>query len=219
MKILDSGNRREFPTGAVRDMEEGKGRFDLLPMCAIRRLAIHCENGAKKYGERNCEKGIPASSLMDSAMRHLSKYIEGWKDEDHLVSAFWNIAMCMYMEEYKPEMLNLPWQIESNKGSNDIKPIKKIDFGNNLLNYIIQKSICNKINVSNKSVNIKIDALVSAANELSIPKSLLNEWLIKCKAVIRSDNHHTTNIIKFNNKVIRCYSIKKSYLNKENIKY
>ena len=26
MKILDSGNRREFPTGAVRDMEEGKGK-------------------------------------------------------------------------------------------------------------------------------------------------------------------------------------------------
>ena len=117
MKILDSGNRREFPTGAVRDIEEGKGRFDLLPMCAIRRLAVHCENGAKKYGERNCEKGIPTSSLMDSAMRHLTKYIEGWKDEDHLVSAFWNIAMCMYMEEYKPEMLNLPWQKEENEVS------------------------------------------------------------------------------------------------------
>lgn len=71
----------------------------------------------KKYGERNCEKGIPTSSLMDSAMRHLTKYIEGWNDEDHLVSAFWNIAMCMYMEEYKPEMLNLPWQKEKNEVS------------------------------------------------------------------------------------------------------
>ena len=27
----DSGNRREFDTGAVRDMAEGKGRFDLMP--------------------------------------------------------------------------------------------------------------------------------------------------------------------------------------------
>ena len=30
--IKDSGNRREFDTGAVRDMQEGKGRCDLLPL-------------------------------------------------------------------------------------------------------------------------------------------------------------------------------------------
>lgn len=30
--ILDSGNRREFETGAVRDMAEGKGRCDLMPL-------------------------------------------------------------------------------------------------------------------------------------------------------------------------------------------
>ena len=32
MIILDSGNRREFESGAVRDMAEGKGRCDLLPL-------------------------------------------------------------------------------------------------------------------------------------------------------------------------------------------
>ena len=31
-KILDSGNRREFDSGAVRDVAEGKGRFDLVPL-------------------------------------------------------------------------------------------------------------------------------------------------------------------------------------------
>lgn len=30
-ELKDSGNRREFETGAVRDMEEGKGRMDLVP--------------------------------------------------------------------------------------------------------------------------------------------------------------------------------------------
>ena len=30
--IKDSGNRREFETGAVRDISEGKGRCDLLPL-------------------------------------------------------------------------------------------------------------------------------------------------------------------------------------------
>lgn len=33
--IQDSGNRREFETGAVRDIQEGKGRCDLLPLDVI----------------------------------------------------------------------------------------------------------------------------------------------------------------------------------------
>ena len=32
MEIKDSGERREFKTGAVRDIGEGKGRCDLLPL-------------------------------------------------------------------------------------------------------------------------------------------------------------------------------------------
>lgn len=31
-KILDSGDRTQFDTGAVRDMQKGKGRCDLLPL-------------------------------------------------------------------------------------------------------------------------------------------------------------------------------------------
>ena len=37
-EIKDSGDRKEFPTGAVRDMHEGKGRCDLLPLNVISRL-------------------------------------------------------------------------------------------------------------------------------------------------------------------------------------
>ena len=55
MQIKDSGNRREFNTGAVRDMAEGKGRMDLLPWSAIFEVSKHCENGAKKYGEHNVD--------------------------------------------------------------------------------------------------------------------------------------------------------------------
>ena len=42
-KILDSGARREFGTGAVRDIQGGKGRCDLLPLdviCHYRKDAI-----------------------------------------------------------------------------------------------------------------------------------------------------------------------------------
>ena len=89
--IKDSGNRREFETGAVRDMAEGKGRFDLMPWAALMEVAKHCENGAKKYGEHNVDKGLPTSSFMDSAIRHLAKHIDGWTDEPHLIAAAWNI--------------------------------------------------------------------------------------------------------------------------------
>lgn len=36
--ILDSGDRTEFESGAVRDMHEGKGRCDLMPLGVIGRL-------------------------------------------------------------------------------------------------------------------------------------------------------------------------------------
>ena len=39
--IKDSGDRTQFNSGAVRDMHTGKGRYDLLPMCVIDRLAKH----------------------------------------------------------------------------------------------------------------------------------------------------------------------------------
>ena len=39
--IKDSGNRREFSTGAVRDMAEGKGRCDLLPLDVIAHILKH----------------------------------------------------------------------------------------------------------------------------------------------------------------------------------
>lgn len=107
-EIKDSGQRTEFETGAVRDMHAGKGRYDLLPWEAIHEVAKHCEAGAEKYGERNCEKGIPIHSLIDSAMRHLSCYLRGMKDEPHLRAAAWNILFAIWMEIKHPEMQDIP---------------------------------------------------------------------------------------------------------------
>ena len=134
-EILDSGERAEFQTGAVRDMHEGKGRFDLLPMCVLMRLAKHYEKGALKYEERNWEKGIDAHSFADSAFRHLVKYMDGWDDEDHLIAAIWNLCGLAWTEEKKPELVDIParqqsywvnWQKEAerlkaeNKALNDM---------------------------------------------------------------------------------------------------
>ena len=91
MNIKDSGERTTFNTGAQRDMHGGKGRMDLLPWAAIIEVSKHCEAGALKYGTHNVDKGIPTSSLLDSAMRHAAKYLDGQEDEDHLLAAAWNL--------------------------------------------------------------------------------------------------------------------------------
>ena len=113
MEIKDSGNRRTFETGAQRDCAEGRGRMDLLPWAAIMEVSKHCENGAKKYGEHNVDKGIPTSSLCDSAARHLAKYLDGWTDEPHLLAAAWNLLWALEMEIKHPEMVNTPWRTKN----------------------------------------------------------------------------------------------------------
>jgi hypothetical protein len=49
---------------------------------------------------------------VDSALRHLSKYLQGKKDEPHLVAAFWNIAFAIYHEKVNPEMQDIPSRAE-----------------------------------------------------------------------------------------------------------
>lgn len=153
-KILDSGNRREFGTGAVRDIQEGKGRCDLMPLDVISmcynsfisedckqswifyymdeftrtgevkpllklfkdvdffddwatmflEVAKHFEEGAKKYGESNWQKGIPTHCYIDSAVRHYLKHSRGDKDEPHDRAFVWNILCCIWTCKHIPEL-------------------------------------------------------------------------------------------------------------------
>ena len=94
--IKDSGKRRNFGTGAVRDVTPNKWRFDLVPPATLRALAIHFQKGCQKYGDRNWEKGIPVgSSFLDSGIRHLEQVVDGRNDENHFIAGIWN-AVCGY---------------------------------------------------------------------------------------------------------------------------
>lgn len=105
-KILDSGERKQFGSGAVRDIAAGKGRYDLLPTRALRRLALHYEGGAVKYGDNNWLKGIPTKRMAESAARHLFKALEGQHEEDHWIAAAWNIlGIVEYQERIKEGLL------------------------------------------------------------------------------------------------------------------
>ena len=142
--IKDSGNRRQFESGAVRDMQEGKGRCDLMPLevvaawlkddiisCiaqfktqgttvflygalnyfldasgwsyydALLEVAKHFEEGAKKYGENNWQKGIPPKCYIDSAVRHYLKWLRCDKDEPHDRAFVWNLMCCIWEVDYR----------------------------------------------------------------------------------------------------------------------
>lgn len=150
--IKDSGTRRKFETGAVRDIQEGKGRCDLLPLDVIAELSLvtklfqesslhllykftqdgnefwlydilsevmpkfgtyttmllevskHFEEGARKYGEYNWQKGIPTHCYVDSAVRHYLKWLRGDDDERHDRAFVWNILCCIWTCKHKPEL-------------------------------------------------------------------------------------------------------------------
>ena len=155
MKILDSGDRTQFDTGAVRDMREGKGRCDLLPLdvaavilegpelaktsplylvhrfqetgnplwlrgainaflchgnnfnldtTMLLEVAKHFEEGAKKYGENNWQKGIPVRCYVDSAVRHYLKWLRGDEDEPHDRAFCWNVMCAWWTCIHKPEL-------------------------------------------------------------------------------------------------------------------
>lgn len=97
--VVDSGERRYFQSGSIRDRADGKGRPALIPVLAMFRLAKHYENGAKKYGDFNWELGQPHSVYADSLYRHLLKYLGGARDEDHLAAIAWNAMAIMQQEE------------------------------------------------------------------------------------------------------------------------
>lgn len=66
-------------------------------------VAVYFEEGAKKYGECNWQKGIPVNCYIDSAVRHYLKYLRGDTDERHDRAFVWNIMCCIWTVENAKE--------------------------------------------------------------------------------------------------------------------
>jgi len=98
-KMKDSGKRKHFDTGAVRENAPDKGRYDLISPIMLHRLAIVMEKGGKKYCDRNWEKGMPLHRYLDAALRHTYQRLEGMIDEDHIVQAIANLMFFVHTEE------------------------------------------------------------------------------------------------------------------------
>lgn len=78
--------------------DSGKPRFELIPAHSLKSIANVMTYGAKKYGDRNWEKGLEYGRLYGAAHRHMNAW---WSGEDtdpetgesHLAHA----AACMMM--------------------------------------------------------------------------------------------------------------------------
>ena len=75
-----------------------KSKYD-----AFLELAIHFEEGAKKYSDNNWKKGIPVERYLDSAVRHYCKFRRGDTDERHDRAFLWNILCCYWTMTCKKE--------------------------------------------------------------------------------------------------------------------
>lgn len=97
-----------FSTGAIRGTDMSECLLHMIPPTALRAWGRAFGEGAAKYGKYNWLKGFPISSLLDHALGHIFKFIEGDESEDHLGHALWNIGAAIHFKETKPELVDLP---------------------------------------------------------------------------------------------------------------
>lgn len=106
--VLKGGevDKQQFNTGAQRDSQADKPRYDLISPFAEERIAWIYAKGAERYGERNWEKGMGYSRYLSSAERHLRQFKQGDIDEDHLGQCVWNLMAIMHHQAVGPEGLD-----------------------------------------------------------------------------------------------------------------
>jgi len=105
--VKDSGKRRTFASGVVRDVSEGKTQYHrVLEGPMFRRWADHLTKGAEKYpdnedGSANWSKARNRPEYLrfkESALRHFVAWYYGEHDEDHASGVFFNINGAEYVK-------------------------------------------------------------------------------------------------------------------------
>lgn len=92
-----------------RKDDGGKLRFDLLPPVPLMRIAEVYTIGAKKYSDRNWEKGILWGRIFGAMCRHAWNWWAGQKNDPvdgqhHLASVAWCAMTLMEYENTHPEL-------------------------------------------------------------------------------------------------------------------
>lgn len=95
---------KKFNTGAVRSGDAEATRYDLISPLGLAAVARACAEGAEKYADFNWEKGMPAHDMLNHALRHIYKFLEGDRAEDHLGHAAWNVMGAIHSLEVWPDL-------------------------------------------------------------------------------------------------------------------
>jgi len=102
MRIKDSGTRRDFGTGSVRDAAAGKGRMDLLPVRALGKLfAAHCsrplhQTFSSLYVPTNLPRG---ARCLDLSFRLALEHLRGCRENPCLLGATYFAMVALEMRE------------------------------------------------------------------------------------------------------------------------
>ena len=92
-----------FKSGAKSS--EAAPRYDLIPKCALDRLADRLAFGAERHGENNYQKGANDPEYIRDRVNHLVghalKLAAGHDDEDHLAAIMANCAMLAWFDQQK----------------------------------------------------------------------------------------------------------------------
>ncbi len=110
----DSGERETFGSGAVRDTQANKPRYDLIPPRGLKRVAELFARGASKYSDHNWRKGMPSSRFMASLLRHVEAYRRGERDEDHIAAVIFNALALIEFEGTEFDDLSTMWIDDGN---------------------------------------------------------------------------------------------------------
>jgi len=110
--VIDTGNKKEFESGMVRNSAEGKVEFDRVfdgPL--FERWATHLTRGAAVYPD--LPDGRPNWTLANgqaelnrfrrSAVRHFVQAIRGDTDEDHFAAVCFNMNGMLYVQQRMAE--------------------------------------------------------------------------------------------------------------------
>lgn len=100
------------PTESRKD-DDGKLRYDLLPIGPLAEVAKVYTIGARKYADRNWERGLRWGRVYAALQRHANAWWRGEKldqqdGQHHLASVVWCALALMEYENAHPELDDRP---------------------------------------------------------------------------------------------------------------
>lgn len=95
-------------------------RYDLIPPSSLRRLAMIYSEGAESYGPHNWLKGYEYGDVLNHAIEHLNRYLQGDKSEDQLAKVAWACFTMMFYDDWMPGRFdNIKWSEFQGRAIND----------------------------------------------------------------------------------------------------